>query len=180
MRRTLRKEEVDWFDEPAEVIDILTDEPSPDALTSAVYVFAFAGNELLLTKPRGSDQWALPGGERRAGEAPEEAGRRLVNDASGCELGEVHRFGWQQVRFAGDVPKDWGFGADSYIRLYVAEVVGASDLQAANRRFFPPVEARAEPSVQDNHLLYEEALLMTLAATESSGRKRGKRARSER
>jgi ADP-ribose pyrophosphatase YjhB (NUDIX family) len=175
MRRTLRKEQVDWFDQPAEVIDILTDEPSPDALTKAVYVFAFVGNELLLVKGRGADQWGLPGGERRAGETPEEAGRRLVNDASGCELGDVHRFGWQQVRFAGDVPADWSFGPDSYIRLYVAEVVGTTDLQSANRGFFAPVAARAEPSVQDNHLLFEEALLVALSWTEK--RPKRKRAR---
>ena len=175
MRRTLRKEQVDWFDQPAEVIDILTDEPSPETLTKAVYVFAFAGNELLLTKSRGAEQWVLPGGERRPGEPPEDAGRRLVNEASGCELGDVHRFGWQQVVFTGDVPKDWSFGADSYIRLYVAEVVEASDLQAANRRFFPPVAARAEAAVQDNHLLFEEALLVALGWTDKKPKR--KRAR---
>ena len=160
MRRTLRKEQVDWFDEPAEVIDILTDEPSPDALTKAVYVFGFAGDELLLTKSRGAEQWALPGGERRPGETPEDAGRRLVNEASGCELGDVHRFGWQQVVFAGDVPADWSLGADSYIRLYLADVADATPIQAANRQFLAPVEARAQPAVQDNHLFFEEALIV--------------------
>ena len=175
MRRTLRKEQVDWFDQPAEVIDILTDEPSPDELTKAVYVFAFASGDLLLTKQRGVEDWALPGGERRRGETPEDAARRLVSDASGCELGDVHRFGWQQVRFAHAVPADWSFGPNSYIRLYVAEVVGASDLQAANRRFFSPVEARAEPSVQDNHLLFEEALLVALSWTSDKKRKKARR-----
>jgi hypothetical protein len=86
----------------------------------------------------------------------------------------VHRFGWQQVKFSGEVPKDWTFGPDSYIRLYVAEVVGASDLQSANRQFFPPVAARAEPSVQDNHLLFEEALLVALSWSD----KKSKRKRS--
>lgn len=172
MRRTLRKEKVDWFDQPAEVIDIITDEPSPDALTKAVYVFAFAGDQVLLAKSRGAEDWSLPGGERRPGETPEDAGRRLVNEATGCELGEVHRFGWQQVRFDGEVPADWGFGPNSYIRLYVAEVTGASDLQAANRRFFPPVEARAEASIQDNHLLFEEALLVALSWTDKTGKKK--------
>jgi ADP-ribose pyrophosphatase YjhB (NUDIX family) len=176
VRRTLRKEQVDWFDHPAEVIDILTDEPSPDDLTKAVYVFAFEGNELLLAKRRGEEHWALPGGERRAGETAEEAARRLVNEVSGCELGTVQRFGWQQVRFVDQVPDDWTFGADSYIRLYVSDIAGASGLQAANRRFFPPVAARAEASVQDNHLLYEEALLTALASTQKQS-KRKKRGR---
>jgi ADP-ribose pyrophosphatase YjhB (NUDIX family) len=174
VRRTLRKEEVDWFEHPAVVIDIISDEPPPDALSKAVYVFAFNGNELLLAKGRGDEQWALPGGERRRDEPSEAAARRLVSDATGCELGELHRFGWQQVRFEGEVPEDWGFGPDSYIRLYVAEVVEASGLQAGNRRFFPPLEARAESSVQDNHLLYEEALLTVLAGAE----KRPKKSRS--
>lgn len=176
MRRTLRKEQVDWFDQPAEVIDIITDEPSPDDLTKAVYVFAFAGDQVLLAKTRGAGDWSLPGGERRAGETPEDAGRRLVNQATGCELGDVHRFGWQQVRFADAVPAAWSFGANSYIRLYVAEVAGASDLQAANRKFFPPVEARAQASIQDNHLLFEEALLVALSWTNQKTKK--KRARS--
>jgi ADP-ribose pyrophosphatase YjhB (NUDIX family) len=166
VRRTLRKEEVDWFEHPAVVVDIISDEPPPEALSKAVYVFAFHGNELLLTKTRGDEHWALPGGERRGGEASEAAARRLVSESTGCELGELHRFGWQQVRFEGEVPADWGYGKDSYIRLYVAEVIEASDMQAANRRFFPPLEARAEPSVQDNHLLYEEALLTVLGAAE--------------
>ncbi|MEY2476083.1 MAG: 8-oxo-dGTP diphosphatase [Actinomycetota bacterium] len=176
MRRTLRKEQVDWFEQPAEVIDILTDEPPPDDLTKAVYVFAFEGSDLLLAKKRGEEQWALPGGERRSGETPEEAARRLVNEASGCELGTVQRLGWQQVRFADKVPADWTFGPDSYIRLYVSDIAGATGLQAANRRFFPPVAARAEPSIQDNHLLYEEALLTALASIEQQS-KRKKRGR---
>ena len=174
MRRTLRKEQVDWFEHPAEVIDILSDEPPPDALTKAVYVFAFEGNELLLAKRRGDEHWSLPGGERRAGETAEDAARRLVSEASGAELGTVHRLGWQQVRFADEVPDDWTYGPDSYIRLYVADLAGVTGLQAANRKFFPPVAARAEPAVQDNHLLYEEALLTALANAEeqSKGRKK--------
>ncbi|MDQ1374060.1 MAG: hypothetical protein QOJ09_1398 [Actinomycetota bacterium] len=170
MRRTLRKERVDWFEHPAEVTEIISDEPPPDDLTKAVYVFAFEGNELLLAKRRGDEHWALPGGERRTDEPLEDAARRLVNDATGCELGAVHRFGWQQVRFVDVVPRDWEYGQDSYIRLYLADVAGATGLQASNRRFFPPVEARAQPSIQDNHLFYEEALLVTLAAAKKQPR----------
>jgi ADP-ribose pyrophosphatase YjhB (NUDIX family) len=160
MRRTLRKEPVDWFSEPAEVIDILSDEPPPDALTRAVYVFAFDGERLLLTRRRGEAEWSLPGGERRAGESTEDAARRVVLESTGCELGTLTRFGWQQVSFTGDVPADWDFGADSYIRLYLAEVVDATPIQAANRQFLTPVEARAQPAVQDNHLFFEEALVV--------------------
>jgi ADP-ribose pyrophosphatase YjhB (NUDIX family) len=172
MRRTLRKEQVDWFTQPAEVTDILSDEPPPEELTKAVYVFAFAGNELLLAKRRGDEQWALPGGEREPGEQLEDSARRLVADAAGCELGDLVRFGWQRVRFAGKVPEDWAHGSDSYIRLYLAEVVEAGGLQAANRRFFPPVEARAEQAVQDNHLFYEEALLVAMASTKKTKKNR--------
>jgi ADP-ribose pyrophosphatase YjhB (NUDIX family) len=179
MRRTLRKEVVDWFGPPAVITDIVSDEPPPDDLTKAVYVFAFEGTELLLAKSRGDEHWSLPGGERRPDEAPEEAARRLVVDATGCELGEVHRLGWQRVQFEQGEPDDWANGPDSYIRLYVADLAGASGLQAGNRRFFPPVEARAEPSVQDNHLLYEEALLVILGASETP-KKKGRKARSDR
>src|SRR5688572_25996101 len=121
MRRTLRKEEVDWFAVPAEVIDILSDEPPPDELTRAVYVFAFDDDRLLVSRRRGEAEWSLPGGERRDGEALEETARRVVQETTGCELGTVRRFGWQQVRFLDKVPDDWPYGPDSYIRLYLAD-----------------------------------------------------------
>lgn len=164
MRRTLRKEVVDWFEHPAEVTDILSDEPPPDEFTRAVYVFAFEGNELLMAKQRGDENWTLPGGERKDGESTEDAARRLVNLATGCDLDEIERFGWQQVQFADKVPADWRYGANSFIRLYRAGVASVSGLQASNRRFFAPVEARALPAVQENHLFYEEALLVALDA----------------
>jgi ADP-ribose pyrophosphatase YjhB (NUDIX family) len=160
MRRTLRKEAVDWFDEPAEVVDIISDEPPPDDLTRAVYVFAFDGERLLLTRRRGDAEWSLPGGERRAGESLEDTARRVVSETTGCELGTLGRLGWQQVRFPEKVPADWTYGPDSYIRLYLADVADASPIQAANRQFLAPVEARAQPAVQDNHLFFEEALLV--------------------
>jgi ADP-ribose pyrophosphatase YjhB (NUDIX family) len=159
MRRTLRREEVEWFDVPASVFDILSDEPPPDQLTHAVYVFAFVGNELLLSKRKGEKGWSLPGGQRDPADPVEQTAKRIVSMATGCELGELRRFGWQHIRFTDKLPPDWEHGTDSYIRLYLAEVTGTSDLQAANRRFFPPIDARAEPAVQEVHLLFEEALL---------------------
>ena len=160
MRRTLRKELVDWFDVPAEVTEIISDEPPPDDLTKAVYVFAFEGTELLMCKRRGDEEWTLPGGERRNGEELEDAARRLVNDSTGCELGELRRLGWQQVRFLDEVQPDWPYGKDGYIRVYVASIAALSGLQAGNRQFLTPVSARAEPAVQENHLFYEAALLV--------------------
>jgi hypothetical protein len=65
-----------------------------------------------------------------------------------------------RVRFPEKVPADWTYGPDSYIRLYLADVADASPIQAANRQFLTPVEARAQPAVQDNHLFFEEALLV--------------------
>jgi ADP-ribose pyrophosphatase YjhB (NUDIX family) len=163
MRRTLRKEQVDWFDEPAEIIDILSDEPPPDDLTRAVYVFAFDSDRLLLSRRRGEAEWSLPGGERRTGESLEDTARRVVRETTGCELGEVRRFGWQQVRFLDAVPEDWTYGADSYIRLYLADVLDTTPIQAASRQFLAPVEARAQPAVQDNHVFFEEALVVATA-----------------
>ena len=152
---------MDWFSEPAEVVDILSDEPPPDDLTRAVYVFGFDGDRLLLTRLRGEAEWSLPGGERRSGESLEDTARRVVHETTGCELGSVRRLGWQQVRFLGAVPEDWAYGADSYIRLYLADVVDSTPIQAASRQFLSPVEARAQPAVQDNQLFFEEALLVS-------------------
>jgi hypothetical protein len=159
VRRTLRVERVEESGAPAEVSEILSDEPPPDRLTTAAFVFAFERDQLLMVRSRGGE-WELPGDVRGNGESTSAVISRATERAQ-VKLHDLRRFGWQRVRLLGPRPEGWEHGDDSYLALFVARIAATHTLvgRRLERQMFPPIAARDLPWVRENHLLYEAALL---------------------
>ena len=153
---------IPWLPLPNEIALILDDQLPPlPAITSAL-ALAFDGERILMTNLR-QRGWDIPGGHLDPGETPEMAMRREVMEEAGAVLTEVQLLGYQRIRLLGQVPAGYRYPhPDSYQILYlarVAELVAfASTEETSQRRFFGPVEAQELQWVQENRLMYDQAL----------------------
>lgn len=108
--------------------------------------------------------WDIPGGHLEPGETPEAAMRREVMEEAGALLTDVQLLGYQRIRLLGDVPARYRYPyPDSYQVLYlarVAELVEFPDNEEAGQRaFFASSAAQELKWVQENQLMYDQALL---------------------
>ena len=81
----------------------------------------------------------------------------------GAVLIDVQLLGYQRIRLLGTVPAGYRYPhPDSYQVLYLARVAELIDFvateEASQRAFFAPTAARELTWVQENWLMYEQAL----------------------
>lgn len=153
---------IPWLPLPNEIALILDDQLPPLPTITSALALAFDGERILMTKlsQRG---WDIPGGHMEPGEMPETAMRREVMEEAGALLTDVQLLGYQRIRLLGQVPAGYRYPhPDSYQILYLARVDKmvefASTEEASQRGFFAPVEAQELRWVQENRLMYDQAL----------------------
>jgi len=167
-----------WLPLPNEIALILDDQLPPiPAITSAL-ALAFDGERILMTNLR-QRGWDIPGGHIEPGETPEAAMRREVMEEAGAQLTDVQLLGYQRIRLLGQVPDGYRYPhPDSYQILYLAHVAELAAFsateEASQRAFFTPTAAQELTWVQENRLMYDQALarvkkLRWLSTTFSEG-----------
>lgn len=153
---------ITWLPLPNEIALILDEQLPPLATITSALALAFDGERILMTNlcQRG---WDIPGGHLEPGETPEAAMRREVMEEASALLTDVHLLGYQRIRLLGQVPDGYRYPyPDSYQILYlarVAELVAfAATEEASQRAFFAPTAAQELTWVQENRLMYDQAL----------------------
>lgn len=122
MQLIATQRDVAWMPKPNEVRFVVGEEMPPSRLTTSAFVFAFEGQQLLMTKltDRG---WDLPGGHIEAGESAEAALRREVLEESACLLEDLRPLGYLHVLLHCAVSSDYPYPyPESYQLLYLARV----------------------------------------------------------
>ena len=140
---------------------ILSNNLPPKDLTTATFVFAFDGDQLLMThlKKRG---WDLPGGHIKQGETPEQTARREVFEETGARLNQLTCFAHTHIHINAPKPSDYPYPhPDSYMVFYWAHVDTlesfAETHEADDRKTFDPENARQLTYVKNNLPLYYAA-----------------------
>lgn len=153
---------IGWLPLPNEIALILdTQLPPLPAITSAL-ALAFDGERILMTNLR-KRGWDIPGGHLEPGELPEVAMRREVLEEANALLTDVRLFGYQRIRLLGQVPAGYRYPSpDSYQVFYLARVAELGKFtgteEASQRALFAPAAAQKLKWVQENQLMYEQAL----------------------
>ena len=152
--------DIAWLPLPNEIALILdTQLPPLPAITSAL-ALAFDGARILMTNLR-QRGWDIPGGHLEPGELPEAAMRREVLEEANVLLTDVRLFGYQRIRLLGQVPAGYP-SPDSYQVFYLARVAELGEFtgteEASQRALFAPAAAQELKWVQENRLMYEQAL----------------------
>lgn len=154
--------DIAWLPLPNEIALILdTQLPPLPAITSAL-ALAFDGARILMTNLR-QRGWDIPGGHLEPGELPEAAMRREVLEEANVLLTDVRLFGYQRIRLLGQVPAGYRYPSpDSYQVFYLARVAELGEFtgteEASQRALFAPAAAQELKWVQENRLMYEQAL----------------------
>lgn len=91
--------------------------------------------------------------------------RREVMEEAGARLTDVQLLGHQRIRLLGQVPDGYRYPyPDSYQILYlarVAELVAfVATAETSQRAFFDPSAAQELTWVQENRLMYDQALAL--------------------
>jgi len=155
--------DIAWLPLPNEIVLILDAQLPPIGAITSALALAFDGERILMTNLR-QRGWDIPGGHLEAGETPEAAMRREVLEEAGAVLIDVQLLGYQRIRLLGAVPTDYRYPhPDSYQVLYLARVAELLDFaateEASQRAFFAPTAAQELTWVQENQLMYEQALI---------------------
>ena len=154
--------DIAWLPLPNEIALILDDQLPPIAAITSALALAFDGERILMTNLR-QRGWDIPGGHLEPGETPEAAMRREVMEEAGAQLADVRLLGYQRIRLLGIVPAGYRYPhPDSYQVLYLARVAALADFaateEASQQAFFAPTTAQELKWVQENRLMYEQAL----------------------
>lgn len=151
----------------------LTDMLPPADKITAVFVFAFEGDQLLLTDLV-ARELDVPGGHVEAGETPEEALRREVYEVTGAHLGPVRMLGYNRRTVLGPESDDYPYPyPDSYLVAYMARITALNpfvpDGEARGRVFIVPSEVPFLPNMQgDNLHFYQAAMADTNSGVDTS------------
>lgn len=153
---------ISWLPLPNEIALILADQLPPISAITSALALAFDGERILMTNLR-QRGWDIPGGHMEPGETPEAAMRREVMEEAGALLTDVQLLGYQRIRLLGQVPDGYRYPyPDSYQILYLARVADliefAGNAEASQRAFFVPSAAEELTWVQENRLMYDQAL----------------------
>jgi 8-oxo-dGTP diphosphatase len=154
--------DITWLPLPNEIALILDDQLPPIGGITSALALAFDGQRILMTNLR-QRGWDIPGGHLEPGETPEAAMRREVIEEAGAVLVDVQLLGYQRIRLLGTVPAGYRYPhPDSYQVLYLARVAELIDFvateEASQRAFFAPTAAQELTWVQENRLMYDQAL----------------------
>lgn len=155
--------DIAWLPLPNEIALILDNQLPPQPAITSALALAFDGECILMTNlhQRG---WDIPGGHLDPGETPEAAMRREVIEEAGALLADVQLFGYQRIRLLGQVPSGYRYPhPNSYQVLYLARVAELVDFagnhEASQRALFAPTAAQELKWVQENRLMYDQALV---------------------
>ncbi|MEZ4734198.1 MAG: NUDIX domain-containing protein [Caldilineaceae bacterium] len=151
-----------WLPLPNEIALILDHQLPPLAAITSALALAFDGDHILMTNLR-QRGWDIPGGHLESGETPETAMRREVMEEAGALLTDVQLLGYQRIRLLGEIPPGYRYPhPDSYQVLYLARVAALVDFagnhEASQRALFAPTAAQELKWVQENRLMYDQAL----------------------
>ena len=134
--------------------------PPTDRITAA-FVFAFDGDQLLMThlKDRG---WDLPGGHIESNETPEQTARREVFEETGARLNQLTCFAHTHLHIDAPKPNNYTYPyPDSYMVFYWAHIDTLEPFtktsEADNRQTFDPENARQLDFIKKNRALYYAA-----------------------
>ncbi len=154
------QQNLSWLPQPNTVVITATSELPPPELCTASYVLAFEGDNLLMADlDRGVD---IAGGHIDAGETPEQAMRREVQEETGATLGAARLFAVQKMTITGPKPEGYKYPYPvSYQLMYVAQGVTAgtftSDEDSKGGVMITPQQAKDIPWLQNNRALYDYA-----------------------
>ncbi|HUB93581.1 MAG TPA: NUDIX domain-containing protein [Verrucomicrobiae bacterium] len=151
----------DYWPETNSHVEFVALTALPDLPVTAVKIYVFEGNKLLLAKIAGRG-WDLPGGHIERGETPEQALTRELKEETGATVGHFTRIGYLKVTNEQKNERNKNYPKVSCLLMYKGYDVSLDagynfQLEASESKFVPVEEL---PSV---HHHWNEAKARVLA-----------------